>query len=123
MINITKLYPDICKYNSCLKRAVYKFINTKQKDTLVEILTKTKATIGYSCEHHVEEVNKLLKEIYEDNVDKQDRKTMIESLMKVGLYKKLLDSLKDEKINALYELIGWAAPVFEKPKLTEEAEA
>jgi hypothetical protein len=24
-------------------------------------------TIGYSCEHHVEEVNKLLKEIYYGN--------------------------------------------------------
>ena len=54
---------------------------------------------------------------------KKDRETMVESLMKVGLPKKLLDSLKDEKINALYELGGWAAPVFEKPKLMEEAEA
>jgi len=39
------------------------------------------------------------------------------------LYRKLLDNLKDEKINALYELVGWAAPIFEKPILTEEAEA
>ena len=47
----------------------------------------------------------------------------VSPLMKVGLYRKLLDNLKDEKINALYELVGWAAPVFEKPILTEEAEA
>jgi hypothetical protein len=56
-------------------------------------------------------------------MDKRDRKTMVEALMKVGIYKKLLDSLKDEKINALYELVGWAAPVFEKPKLMEEIKA
>ena len=28
-------------------------------------------TIGYSCEHHVEEVSKMLKEIYDD--DKKDK--------------------------------------------------
>ena len=56
-------------------------------------------------------------------MDTKDRETMVKALLKVGLYRKLLDNLKDEKINALYELVGWAAPVFEKPKLTEEAEA
>ena len=56
-------------------------------------------------------------------MDTKDRETKIEVLMKVGIYKKLLDNLKDEKINALYELVGWAAPIFEKPILTEEAEA
>jgi len=57
-------------------------------------------------------------------MDTKDRETKIEVLMKVGIYKKLLDNLKDEKINELYSLIGWAAPVFEKPKLGKgEAEA
>jgi hypothetical protein len=56
-------------------------------------------------------------------MDIKDRETMVKALLKVGLYRKLLDSLTDEKINALYELVGWASPVFEKPKLIEEAEA
>ena len=29
-------------------------------------IEQSKVTIGYSCEHHVEEVNKMLKEIYDE---------------------------------------------------------
>jgi len=63
MINVAKLYPDICKHDSCLKKALYEFTDDKE-DEKGEYMT---ITIGYSCEHHVEEVNKLLKEIYYGN--------------------------------------------------------
>ena len=62
MINVNKLYPDICKHSSCLSLAMYEFTNTKGSDEY-----KKTITIGYSCEDHVEEVNKLLKEIYYGN--------------------------------------------------------
>jgi len=54
---------------------------------------------------------------------KQDRETMINELLKLGLHKKLLDTLSNETISELFNLIGWAAPVFEKGKIIEEAEA
>ena len=38
---------------------MYEFIEAK-KDEYPHV-----ATLGHSCEHHVEEVNKLLKDIYE----------------------------------------------------------
>ena len=41
---------------------MYEFTNTKGSDEY-----KKTITIGYSCEHHVVEVNKLLKEIYYGN--------------------------------------------------------
>ena len=55
-IQIQQIYPDICKHSSCLKKAIYEFIDEKQ-------------TIGHSCENHVEEVNKLLKNIYRKDKD------------------------------------------------------
>ena len=58
MIQVNKVVPDVCKHESCLKRALYEF--TDRKDGFDRTVT-----IGYSCEHHVEEVNKLLKSIYE----------------------------------------------------------
>ena len=42
-------------------------------------------------------------------MDKSDRIIMIEALHSVGIYKELLDSLNDEKIQSLFSLIGWAA--------------
>ena len=65
MINVVKLYPDICKHQSCLSRAMYEFIEEKEDEYEV-------TTIGYSCEDHVEEVNKLLKEIYYGNKESDD---------------------------------------------------
>ena len=52
-----------------------------------------------------------------------DREVMINDLLKLGLKKKLLEALSNRKISELFSLIGWAAPVFEKGKITEEAEA
>ena len=65
MINVIKLHPDICKHSSCLSRAMYEFIEEKEDEYET-------TTIGYSCEHHVEEVNKLLKEIYYGNKKSDD---------------------------------------------------
>ena len=62
MIQINKLIPDICKHESCFKRALYEF--TKEKEDEYIHNPGITITIGYSCENHVEEVNKLLKEIY-----------------------------------------------------------
>ena len=42
-------------------------------------------------------------------MDKNDRITMIDALHSVGIYKQLLDSLNDNKIQSLFSLIGWAA--------------
>ena len=66
-IKIIKIFPDICKHSSCLNRAMYEFTNTKGSDEY-----KKTITIGYSCEHHVVEVNKLLKEIYYGNKESND---------------------------------------------------
>ena len=75
MINVIKLHPDICKHQSCLKQAMYKFTHIKNMDPagcLESNEYQKSITIGYSCEHHVEEVNKLLKEIYYGNKESDD---------------------------------------------------
>ena len=48
------------------KKSVHSYINSDAEDEY-EV-----TTIGYSCEHHVEEVNKLLKEIYYGNKESND---------------------------------------------------
>ncbi len=68
MIYINKLYPDTCKHQSCLSRAIYEFKNDME-DKKGEYRT---ITVGYSCEHHIEEVNKLLKEIYYGDKESDD---------------------------------------------------
>ena len=60
MINIEKLLPYLCKYDSCLQKADYEFTDA-QEDEKGEYKTMT---IGYACGNHVTEVHKLLKEIY-----------------------------------------------------------
>tara|TARA_R110001592_G_C12557474_1_gene690800 strand:+ start:230 stop:493 length:264 start_codon:yes stop_codon:yes gene_type:complete len=75
MIQVNKLIPDICKHGPCLKRAVYEFTDLSNDGKLTigvsgddgnhMSVETSHVTIGYSCEHHVEEVNKLLKDIYE----------------------------------------------------------
>ena len=73
MIRINKLIPDICKHESCLKRALYEFTDLSNNGKLTinaesdngMFIEQSTVTIGYSCEHHVEEVNKMLKDIYD----------------------------------------------------------
>ena len=74
MIQVNKLIPDICKHGPCLKRAVYEFTDLSNDGKLTinasgddgVFIEQSTVTIGYSCEHHVEEVNKMLKEIYDE---------------------------------------------------------
>ena len=75
MINVNKLYPDMCKHSSCLNRAMYEFTNTRDIElggSLEANEYKKTITIGHSCENHVEEVNKLLKNIYRKDKDRDD---------------------------------------------------
>ena len=74
MIQVNTLIPDICKHGPCLKRAVYEFTDLSNNGKLTinasgddgVFIEQSTVTIGYSCEHHVEEVNKMLKEIYDE---------------------------------------------------------
>ena len=75
MIKVIKLYANICKHQSCLNRAMYEFTDIKNmapEGSLEASEYQKTITIGYSCEHHVEEVNKLLKEIYYGNEKSDD---------------------------------------------------
>jgi hypothetical protein len=49
-----------------------------------------------------------------------DRQVMVSDLLKLGLNEKLLDALSNRKISELFQLIGWAAPVFEKAEIVEK---
>ena len=70
-MKITKILYTCCKIKSCTRVAVYEFtdaeVEVKISDENGMSATSVETvTIGYSCEHHVEEVNKMLKEIYNE---------------------------------------------------------
>tara|TARA_R100000008_G_scaffold78784_1_gene59966 strand:+ start:646 stop:837 length:192 start_codon:yes stop_codon:yes gene_type:complete len=50
-------------------------------------------------------------------MDDHDRKEMVKDLTALGLHKDLLDSLSTEYINRLFNLIGWASPVFTRDQV------
>lgn len=50
-------------------------------------------------------------------MDEHDRKEMIKDLRALGLHKDLLDSLSSEYINRLFNIIGWASPVFTRDQV------
>ena len=66
-MKITKILYACCKIKSCTRVAVYEFtdaeveVKISDEDGMSATSVET-VTIGYSCEHHVEEVNKMLKE-------------------------------------------------------------
>ena len=69
-MEINKLLPDLCKYESCLQKADYEFtdaetVSIEQEDELIKEEIKT-IVIGHACGNHVTEVHKLLKEVYGD---------------------------------------------------------
>ena len=73
MINVKKLYFDICKHESCLEKALYEFtdiVTTKPDGSVAE--HKETIVLGHACENHVEEVNKLLKEIHYGDKESDD---------------------------------------------------
>lgn len=74
MIGVNKVIPDVCKVGDCFERADYEFtdlsddgkltINASGKDDNHMFVETSTVTIGYACNNHVEEVNKMLMEIY-----------------------------------------------------------
>ena len=74
MIEINKLLPNLCKHESCLQKADYEFtdlsnggtltINASSEDDNNVFIKQSTVTIGYACNNHVTEVNKMLMEIY-----------------------------------------------------------
>ena len=70
-MKITKILSPLCRIKPCTRGAVYEFtdaeveVKISDEDGMSATSVET-VTIGYSCEHHVEEVNKILKEVYND---------------------------------------------------------
>jgi hypothetical protein len=70
-MEITKILSPLCRIKPCTRVAVYEFtdaeveVKISDEDGMSATSVET-VTIGYSCEHHVEEVNKILKEVYND---------------------------------------------------------
>ena len=73
MINIEKVEIHKCFNKPCDKRALYQFTDAKEVEVNIsyangdEDTTQSSyetVTLGYSCEHSVEEVNKTLKKLY-----------------------------------------------------------
>ena len=68
MIKVIKLHANICKHQSCLNRAMYEFTDIKNmapEGSLEASEYQKTITLGYSCEKHVDEVDNLLKEMYD----------------------------------------------------------
>ena len=74
MIGVNKIIPDVCKFGNCFERADYEFTDLSNDGKLtigvsgedgnhMSVETST-VTIGYACNNHVEEVNKMLSKIY-----------------------------------------------------------
>ena len=63
-MEITKILYTCCKIKSCIRVAVYEFTDIKNYDSTNEE-PKT-ITLGYSCEKHVDEVDNLLREMYDE---------------------------------------------------------
>ena len=70
-MEITKILSPLCRIKPCTRVAVYEFtdaeveVKISDEDGMSATSVET-VTIGYSCEHHVEEVNKILKEVYDE---------------------------------------------------------
>ena len=74
MNGVNKIIPDVCKFGNCFERADYEFTDLSNEGKLtistsdhnenhMSVETST-VTIGYACNNHVEEVNKMLSKIY-----------------------------------------------------------
>ena len=72
-MEVNKLIHWPCKQENCFKPAVYEFTDAKSIEVNISDENGTSASsvetiiLGHSCEHHVEEVNKMLKEIHNGN--------------------------------------------------------
>ena len=81
-IGVNKLYPALCKHDSCLAIADYEFTDIENEesveiegivDTIERKILRTKV-LGHACFNHVEEVNKMLKEIHYGNKESDSNK-------------------------------------------------
>ena len=61
-MKIEKILYKCCRHKPCTNIAIYEFTNDME-DGKGEYRT---ITVGYSCENHVEEVNKMLMKIYKE---------------------------------------------------------
>ena len=59
-MKVDRLYPKICKQNSCLTRADYEFTDIQDGETI---------TLAYACSEHVEDVRILLEDIYKLKIE------------------------------------------------------
>ena len=71
-IEIKKILYRLCKIKPCTRIAVYEFtdaeVEVKISDENGSSATSVETVIiGHACENHVEEVNKMLKEIHNGN--------------------------------------------------------
>ena len=71
MIKVNRLTPWPCKQHNCFKPALYEFtdaeVEVKISDENGSSATSVETVIiGHACENHVEDVNKMLKEIYDE---------------------------------------------------------
>ena len=67
-MKITKILYTCCKIKPCTEIAVYKFTDVKDmspEGSLESSEYQKTITLGYSCEKHVDEVDNLLKEMYD----------------------------------------------------------
>ena len=70
-MKITKILSPLCRIKPCTRVAVYEFtdaeveVKISDEDGMSATSVET-VTIGYSCEHHVEEVAKILEEAYSE---------------------------------------------------------
>ena len=66
-----KILDAFCKHHNCFDRGIYEFTDAKME---VKITDENGASassvetiiIGHACENHFEEVQEMLKEIYDD---------------------------------------------------------
>ena len=71
MIENHKILDAICKHHNCFDRGIFEFTDAKME---VKITDENGASatsvetiiIGHACENHFEEVQEMLKEIYDD---------------------------------------------------------
>ena len=60
-MEINEIYPKFCKNDSCFKPAEYQFTDYKDGKTI---------TLGYSCQEHLVENQKMFKEISESKKER-----------------------------------------------------
>ena len=65
------IYPHLCKEGGCLAVADFEFTDAKTKVSITDengasATSVETIIIGHACENHFEEVQEMLKEIYDD---------------------------------------------------------